>query len=211
MREEQKVKQPIAINAFKLIQKLPHMNVEQIANMRNNAIGIIVDEAKKEHLQEAQKMLNAIDIEFIRRYGGVPNNKGFFIWPDTATGQTSSARLNEIGWVQDGVLSHFGYRVGTTEGKSAKHRETILSVVFDGIIPPIFERDYLQEWNHPKTAERLQKIAETIASLARNAKRRRDAKLEVAIKEWEADLEYLYWKYYVDHFRFAWPITSTNH
>jgi hypothetical protein len=51
-------------------------------------------------------------------------------------------------------------------------------------------------------------MAETIASFVRNAKRRRDAHMGSAIKDWEADLEFLYFGYYVDRFHFAWPSGS---
>jgi hypothetical protein len=60
----------------------------------------------------------------------------------------------------------------------------------------------------PSTARRLQKLANTLASLARNAKRRRTASLDRAIHEWEQDLGFLYEKYYVGLFGFGWPATE---
>ena len=59
-----------------------------------------------------------------------------------------------------------------------------------------------------RAAARLKKMAETIAALARNAKRRNNASLDQAIRDWEHDLSFLYHTYYVGHFGFGWPSTS---
>jgi hypothetical protein len=48
-------------------------------------------------------------------------------------------------------------------------------------------------------------MAETIAALTRNARRRRDQKMNAAIRDWEMDLDFLYWEYYVEKFKFDWP------
>jgi hypothetical protein len=54
---------------------------------------------------------------------------------------------------------------------------------------------------------RLQKLANCIASFARNAKRRCYASMELAITEWEEDLAYLKDKYYRPVDGYNWPDT----
>jgi hypothetical protein len=63
----------------------------------------------------------------------------------------------------------------------------------------------------PRTAQRLYKLANTLAALIRNAKRRDAVSMERAINDWERDLLFLYAKYYVDFFHFGWPATSLQH
>ncbi len=99
-----------------------------------------------------------------------------------------------------------GYHVGIAKGLNSAYRERILSEIFVMVIPPVFFQDYMTEWSAPGTSMRLQKMAETIAALTRNARRRRDARMQSAIKDWESDLEFLYFNYYVGHFRFVWPV-----
>jgi hypothetical protein len=68
-------------------------------------------------------------------------------------------------------------------------------------------REYLNEWGEPKTARRLQKLAESIAAFTRNAKRRNEKNFSKAIQDWEADLAYLKKTYYDNRFSFRWPRT----
>ena len=79
---------------------------------------------------------------------------------------------------------------------------------FSGPIPPVFPNDYLEEWRKPKSAPKLKKIAETISSLTRNAKRRRDSRMEAAIHDWEKDLDFMFEEYYRGKFQLGWPVTS---
>jgi hypothetical protein len=77
-----------------------------------------------------------------------------------------------------------------------------------GTCSPIFPKEYLAEWDSPGTASRFRKLAETIAALTRNAKRRRDALFETAVEHWEQDLRFLYDRFYVGTFGFGWPDTE---
>lgn len=210
LQEQQASKKPVSYDCSRIIVNLPQRTPQEIEIIRNNAFEIIASEEKKLHHTEARRLIKTIYSEFIRRYGGKIDENGFFYWPRTDIGSKRTNSVFDCDWTEDGVLSHFGYRVGTTEGKSKNLRHVILSEVFEGIIPPIFDLAYLREWGGPASAKRLQKSAETIASLARNAKRRGDVRLQVAIREWEEDLEFLYWTYYVDRFRFGWPLTKVS-
>ena len=96
---------------------------------------------------------------------------------------------------------------GTTNGKDFGERQAILDAIFDGPLPPVFPKVYMSEWSRPGAPARLQKLAETIAALTRNAKRK-DSSMMAAIADWEADLEYLFETYYRGRFRFGWPRVS---
>lgn len=127
-----------------------------------------------------------------------------FPWPSTeAPGGDGS--LTGTFCRSAGMLSFVGYRVGATAGKPNGERRLILSGVFSFPLLPVFDAPYMSEWGAPASSKRLRKIAETIAALARNAKRRRGQNLEAAISHWESDLDFLHESYYVGRFGFEWP------
>jgi hypothetical protein len=67
------------------------------------------------------------------------------------------------------------------------------------------------EWGELQTAQRLRKLADTLAAFTRNAKRQAAVSYAAAIDDWEADLIFLYDRYYVNLFRFEWPATDYLH
>ncbi len=94
-------------------------------------------------------------------------------------------------WQPSGVLSEMGYRVGKN-GLSDTVRRTILAEVLavDLVPQSPAASAYVAEWGSPYSRQRLQKMVNSIAAFARNA-RRRDADYSEAIADWESDLEYL--------------------
>jgi hypothetical protein len=127
-----------------------------------------------------------------------------FPWPTTdAPGGTGDL---EVEGPVTGVLRFLGYHVGTT-GLAETERREILDSVYQGELPPVNSAEYMNEWGHPGTAARLQKLAESLAAFARNAKRRRTTDLSTAIDAWEADLEYLKREHYIGRYDFVWPMT----
>jgi hypothetical protein len=128
----------------------------------------------------------------------------FFIWP------TTNAPLGggefHVDWPSAyGVLRLMGYQVGRVNGKRELVRRGVLHRVYKIRLPPVLPGADLDSWGAPDTGPRLQKMAESIAAFARNAKRNDPSKLKRAIDEWEADLEYLRQKYYVDKYDFPYP------
>ena len=105
------------------------------------------------------------------------------------------------------MLRHIGYRVGETQPMRRETREPLLEFVFECHLPPVGDRTYYFEWGKPLSAQRLGKLANTLAALTRNAKRR-DASLAGAIRDWENDLSFLYRRYYLAFFQFGWPGTE---
>lgn len=116
-------------------------------------------------------------------------------WPDTEIGK-SVGKLMQLGWINTGLLSYEGYRVGTY----AEEEDERLAVLDEFLLKDFssyksFSESYLAEWGCPMTWKRLMKMANTIASLCRNAKRS-PFDYSIAIKEWESDLSYLKRQYY---------------
>ncbi|NEQ34479.1 MAG: hypothetical protein F6K04_26460 [Leptolyngbya sp. SIO4C5] len=107
-----------------------------------------------------------------------------------------------------GLLRHCGYKVGK-EGLPQLKRINILDSIFLYTLPPMEDAEYLQEWGNPATEKRLKKLSDCLASFARNAKRKnKDGRLDQAIQDWVADLNYIQATYYnKKNFRFKWPRT----
>jgi hypothetical protein len=193
-----KVAQP---NSPQIIASLPGLSFEQLRGVWKNCLLKLTNEREGAWRQSAAEVLAAIEIEWDRR-ARMPRPDEFFEWPSTeATGGNGKLVLKPS--VVDGMLSYLDYRVGKVNGEVGSIRQSILSRVFEGRLPPVFAPDYMQSWGLPKSAARLRKIAESIAAFTRNAKRRHDHKLNDAISDWESDLRFLYERYYVGHFSFA--------
>lgn len=126
-----------------------------------------------------------------------------FRWPTTAAPSGPGALETSMG-PQRGVLAAIGYHVGRT-GLATDIRRRLLDFVFSDELPPVDSEAYMRTWGAPGSAARLQKLAESLAAFARNAKRRDTDALLAAIRHWQDDLRYLHDRYYRDHFRFAWP------
>jgi hypothetical protein len=186
-----------------IIAKIPAMKIEETVSLWHSAIKILSDPAKENRHSEARQVLDAIYKEWGRRRGRVDPSE-MFDWPSTDA-DPDTGGIETKDWQEIGVLKFMGYTVGSMEGEPPRVRQHILSEIFIGTIPPVFSKEYLDQWDEPSTPFRLRKMAETIAALARNAHRRRDQNMNAAIRDWEKDLEFLYWKYYVEKFQFDWP------
>ena len=128
----------------------------------------------------------------------------YFVWPTTEAPIANGAGLHDIGMRSEGVLRASGYKVGRSAGLAARERRLILHEIYWDPLGGDFDPSYLEEWGAPNCGVRLQKLANTIASLTRNAKRRGPEML-MAIQDWESDLAYLKATYYDRRYDFAWP------
>lgn len=132
---------------------------------------------------------------------------GYFRWPHTNC--FPGRGVFAPGWMREkGVLSEMGYHVGRTNGLGVNARRQILDEAYSSSVPYIDE-DNMVEWNSPRTPFRLKKMANVLAAMARNFKRRNDARFNDAIAEWESDLAYLKIRYYNGRYdrSFPWPNT----
>lgn len=105
------------------------------------------------------------------------------------------------------LLKQMGYTVGIRRGEWRRVRLEILARVFEMRLPQLLPPSKMAEWGEPRSAQRLKKMADSIARLVRRAKRRGDEKLDTAVGEWEDDLQFLHDEYYARVFRFNWPRT----
>jgi hypothetical protein len=128
-----------------------------------------------------------------------------FHWP-TTTVVGGGGRALQTEWLAKGYLKHFGYTVGQ-KGLPESERQAVLRKAYLSKVPDIFTREYQEGWGRPRSSVRLQKMAESIATFCRNAKRSPHEK-QLAISEWEADLDWLKRTYYDGRYRFEWPSTT---
>lgn len=169
----------------------------------------LLEASKRSELTEQQRRFrNALLAEWSRRAAEALKNPAHFDWP-TTDAKGGDGSIAGATWPGEGMLSYLGYRVGVTQGLTESARRQILDVLFSAALPPINGPIYMREWDKPHSPMRLRKLAETLASLTRNAKRKKGANMDSAIADWERDLQYLYTQYYVGRFAFAWPSIET--
>ncbi|MGG5807718.1 hypothetical protein [Falsiroseomonas sp. CW058] len=178
-------------------------SLEDTVELWQAALRVLAAEDSNGRHAAAHRRIEAIRQEWTRR-AAQPG----FRWPTTTASGGGGAGLDTNHWLRHGVFQFVGYRVGKTAGLPQRLRERILAEVFAGPIPPAFPKDYVEEWGKPHSAARLRKMAETLAALTRNAKRRDDRSMAAAVADWEHDLRHLHDRYYVGHFAFAWPGTA---
>lgn len=193
-----------AAMAARIAASLPDMSLDKMSVLWTNA------SKNQSHTKQilrlaAPMLLDAIDKERQRRgpdaVSPLPNG-GFFRWPSTTAENGDGQLVFEADAF--GVLALAGYRVGATRGEPEAARWRTLARLFQDEIahaPPG------REWGSRGSAQRLKKVAYTIAALTRNAKRR-GLPMERAVAEWETDLEYLHDRFYVGRFNFPWPNTT---
>jgi hypothetical protein len=188
---------------LRLIEALDRRSLDELQRQWLNTIGMI-DRVGAEKAATFIVVRAAISAEWARRLALAEANPKAFPWPTTKAPKGKSG-LDSGDWHLIGLLSYLGYHVGATNGVTPGVRHQILDLCFEGALPPINGVAYMHDWGPAGTTTRLRKLANELASFARNGKRKRSANLSSAVTDWEADLEYLYRRYYVGKFRFAWP------
>ncbi len=82
----------------------------------------------------------------------------------------------------------------------------ILQKIFEGPLPFVESSEYMKQWSHAKYPERLEKLANCLAAMARNLQRR-DTDVEEAVSDYISDLQWLKSKYYESmNFLFPSPV-----
>ena len=135
-----------------------------------------------------------------------------FDWPHTriVPGRSIMGTVNSdpASWPSVGLLKYLGYSVGAN-GVSRSKRQIILRDAFIHSVPNVQSLDYMAGWGLPSSNTRLLKLANSIASFAKNAKRRTSPH-EEAIQDWESDLAWLKETFYHGRYRFSWPSTDVH-
>ena len=125
----------------------------------------------------------------------------------TTEAPKGTGKLPSPDWPQVSPLKLMGYAVGHG-GERVFRRQDILRRAFMGPIPETFDPQYMAEWGQPRTAERLMKMANSIATFCQMQKRKDEVKMAEAIRDWEHDLAWLKRTFYDGKFRFEWPATA---
>jgi hypothetical protein len=180
--------QPKVPDVGHIVSAIPYMSALDTVGLWRNALRTLEDATKAVRHAGARVVLCAVQDEWERREARLGLNEDGFPWPSTRA-DGGSGNLVAENWMREGLLKFMGYSVGETNGREDSVRERMLTAIFDGPIPPAFPRDYMEKWSRPGTPARLRQLAETLAAFARNAKRRREANMDSAISDWEADLE----------------------
>jgi hypothetical protein len=88
-----------------------------------------------------------------------------------------------------GLLRALGYRVGAT-GQPTQIRHLILNYLWTSDdLPPIRDEHYMQQWGAPMSRLRATKFITVLRNLISD--KRYDARYDLAVSEWLADLEYV--------------------
>ena len=151
----------------------------------------------QDHIED-HPWLNVIETEF----------NDYFAWPDTFAMAGSKHNI-KIDTTQDGLLAMFGYRVGMNGLRTDELRQKLKTVCEYDLskLRGQIDNNYLYEWAGVRSSGRLKKMAITIATLTKNAKRSHmngQRNMSVAISEWESDLVWLKVKYYDGRYDQKW-------
>lgn len=127
-----------------------------------------------------EELVRTVEGEWRRRSKLRHSADEYFDWP-TTDAKRGNGRFAGIYSVTEGVLGYLGYAVGERSTLTQAQRQAILRRVFQMHLPPIESPFYMKEWASPRSSARLKKMANSIASFARQAKRRRNADMREAV------------------------------
>lgn len=113
--------------------------------------------------------------------------------PGSADRDAESEGLDTDDWPKVGMLRHAGYHVGQSAPRPEARRAVLRRLLHEPL-PNVQDRAYMAEWGLPRSAQRLRKLADCLAALARNARRKEG--YELAVRHWEADLAHVKQRYY---------------
>jgi|TARA_B100001964_G_C14086837_1_gene532934 hypothetical protein len=186
------------------LKKLTHKIVAYLRDLVRR-----LQELLEERFKDAASSSSGSEVA-VSKQNGLTNKEEFFEWPSTDAPAAKYGFSGDCFWYKHGLLQYVGYKVGNT-GRNTVLRRRILDSVFHNTLPNVNNSSYMREWNKPKSAKRLRKMANAIANFCKNSKRRQQntgVNLSKAIEDWEDDLYYLYVDYYRGRFGFKWPQTT---
>ena len=99
-------------------------------------------------------------------------------------------------------LKAMGYTVGES-GLYEGDRRYILTNAFEGELERVEPKEYMELWGSPGSRHRLRQMAYHISRQI--PKHRGMYNHDTAVREWEEDLEWLYYEFYKPWMRFRWP------
>jgi len=141
-------------------------------------------------------------------YVGIGDSGFDFDWPSAMVPDSGQSidEIEVVGWPAVGLLKHMGYSVGKSSTLSDRGRRMILRDVFTSEnLPQVNSLQYMAEWGASgSSGERLEKLANSLASFSRAQKRKNDPSY-ISIGRWDSDLEWLNKTFYKVGFSFEWP------
>ncbi len=175
---------------------------EHLKNMAENLADKVRENGKKAG-GKYRADLKYLHDKYYEEYFGFA---GRFKWPSTYATPGAGGGFDYPR--ERGMFSHFGY----STSKSEVDRLDILDGIFHATELPILDNDAenVEEFGAPESPQRLLKIANFLAAMARNFSRMTDKDYSNAIEAWKSDLDYLREEYYRGRFDFAegyfeWP------
>jgi hypothetical protein len=121
---------------------------------------------------------------------------------------TADGSANAEQWPDVGLLGSLGYKVGKS-GLPVFRRHATLRNAFECEAENFIAKPQAMAWGSPKSPTRLQKIANSLAAFAGNA-RKKEGDYSAAIEHWESDLQFLKNEYSQDFQRVNWPATTSS-
>jgi len=132
-----------------------------------------------------------------------------FGWPITEV-KRGINRLGDLGDIpEEGILGLLGYHVGKQGLSQNSRRKKLVKLLFMELTAqPYSNLTNIDEWGKPSSAQRLQKVANCLASFAILRKRNTTYDNSKAIRDYESDLYYLESNYFKPELGFRWPDTD---
>ncbi|WP_447909501.1 hypothetical protein [Brevundimonas bullata] len=186
------------------VERLPSLSDQRLCTVWWEFAEYFVKINREERSRRDWLFQQSLAEEWRRRTLAPHQSDASFQWPSTEASVGHLGLDIQMG-PATGILAALGYRVGQA-GAPLKQRRQILDFTFTEDLPPIDSAAYMRSWGEPNSGPRLQKLAESLAAFARNAKRREVYALKTAILQWQDDLQYLHDRYYIGHFGFNWPL-----
>lgn len=152
--------------------------------------------------RRSEAELNRMGEQFAAWAAKYPHKQ--FPWPSTfSSGEGGAANFDRA---DISPLTALGYRVGMTAGLPQAERRRLLTWAFRNVLPPVISHGYMASWGPPSTVKRLQKMANHIAHVGKH-RRKLAGDRDMAVRQWQADLDYLERQFYKGVFGFEWPST----
>lgn len=101
------------------------------------------------------------------------------------------SKLDDFVRPAEGMLSFYGYHVGSTLGRSEDFRREVLSKIFhEKNLPLVGSLSYVEEWGASSSKKRLNKINNCLLGFL-NSKYPGYMDMTRAFREWHADLKWI--------------------
>tara|TARA_R110002072_G_scaffold13135_11_gene55540 strand:+ start:9480 stop:10397 length:918 start_codon:yes stop_codon:yes gene_type:complete len=112
--------------------------------------------------------------------------------------------VKDYDWDGNGVLSLAGYHVGETKGVDRGERHRCLTRVYVGEFDPLIPDNIQISWGSPASEQRLERIATAIARYRHRHSLKKETSRK-AMRQWQADLNFLRTDIYQGRYNFPWP------